>query len=55
MPTTELKSGEKGEKGSIIDVATVTGAADVAEYEDESLVPTEEQLLTLRKVAAPMP
>ena len=58
--------GDKGEKGSLSgeDIVTVTGAADLAhgpgvgstsEWDDESLTPTEEQLMTLRKVAAPMP
>lgn len=62
MPTTEVKADEKAEKGSLLngtDVVTVSGAADigagVSEWDDESLTPTEEQMMTLRKVAAPMP
>ena len=62
MPTTEIKADEKAEKGSFTndaDVVTVSGAPDVgagvSEWDDESLTPTEEQMMTLRKVAAPMP
>jgi hypothetical protein len=59
MPTTEIKADEKAydTKDGLLpdtDMVTVTGAADVSD-DDDSLTPTEEQMMTLRKVAAPMP
>lgn len=57
MPTTELAAvdekkslGGKGPDSSHVGV----GAAEDVEL-DESLRPTEEELLTLRKISAPLP
>ncbi|KAI9632829.1 POT family-domain-containing protein [Dioszegia hungarica] len=60
LPTSELaRTGYDDDKKGGLDEITVAtydvGAREQAEEMDSELIPTEEDLLTLRKVAAPLP
>lgn len=53
MPTTETSAIDEKKGPDAVDAQFVGAAEDV--YEDEALRPSEEDMLTLRKVSAPLP
>lgn len=55
LPTSELARNDKKQDLEDISVKVDSAMPGGAEEMDSELIPTEEDLLTLRKVAAPLP